>query len=39
MEDDEGYCDPFLEELGDDFVMTNCESGMAVDDTGTAAGW
>ena len=37
IEDDEGYCDPFLEETGDDYVVINCDSGMAVDDTVIAA--
>ena len=29
IEDDEGYCDAFIEEVGDESVMTNCESGLA----------
>ena len=38
IEDDEGYCDPFLEETGDEYAMINCDSGMhAVNDTVIAA--
>ena len=29
IEDDEGYCDAFIEEVGDESVMTNCEAGVA----------
>ena len=36
LDDDEGYCDPFLEEVGDDYAIIYHDSGMAVDNTMTA---
>ena len=33
IEDDEGYCDPFLQEAGDEYAMINCDLGMTVADS------
>ena len=37
IEIDEGYCDPFREEVGGESVITSCKSGMTVDDAVIAA--
>ena len=37
IEVDEGYCDPFREEVGGESVITSCKSGMIVDDAVIAA--